>query len=85
MKLNDRLYEALKWLALIAFPAVAWFYGVLANTWGLPYGDEIVSTLNAIGALIGILIGVSTYQYRKRLSSDNMHEITVEEKHEVDK
>ena len=62
MKINDRLYECLKWLCLIALPAIAWFYG---DTWSLPYGDQIVTTVNAVGTLIGILIGVSTYNYRK--------------------
>lgn len=65
MKIDDRLYECLKWLCLIALPAIAWFYGAMAETWSLPYGDQIVTTVNAIGTLIGILIGVSTYNYRK--------------------
>lgn len=65
IKLSDRTYEILKWLCLICFPAFAWFYGAMAETWGLPYGDQIVTTLNAVGTLIGILIGVSTYNYRK--------------------
>ena len=65
MKINDRLYEILKWLCLICLPAIAWFYGAMTETWSLPYGDQIVTTLNAIGTLIGVLIGVSTYNYRK--------------------
>jgi hypothetical protein len=65
MKINNTLYEWLKWICLIALPAIAWFYGAMADTWGLPYGDQIVTTLNAVGTLIGILIGVSTYNYRK--------------------
>ena len=65
MKIDDRLYECLKWLCLICLPAIAWFYGAMADTWSLPYGDQIVTTVNAVGTLIGILIGVSTYNYRK--------------------
>lgn len=65
MKINNTLYEWLKWICLIALPAIAWFYGAMAETWPLPYGDQIVTTLNATGTLIGILIGVSTYNYRK--------------------
>ena len=65
MKINDKTYEILKWICLICLPAVAWFYGAMVETWSLPYGDQIVTTLNAIGTLIGVLIGVSTYNYRK--------------------
>ena len=65
MKIDDRLYECLKWLCLICLPAFAWFYGAMEDTWNLPYGDQIIKTLDAVGTLIGILIGVSTYNYRK--------------------
>ena len=75
--LNDKLYEILKWLALIALPAFGWFYGMIAGIWGLPHQKEIEQTLNATGLLIGVLIGVSTFQYRKQMASDEIHEITV--------
>lgn len=57
--LNDKTYELLKWAGLIAFPAVATFIGVIGAVWGWPDTDAIVTTLNAIGVLIGALIGVS--------------------------
>ena len=55
----DRLYQVMKWAGLIACPALAVFYGTVAPAWGLPYADQIVVTLNALGTLIGILIGAS--------------------------
>lgn len=57
--LPDGAYDILKWLGLIACPALAVFYGVLAKTWGLPYGEQVVTTINAVGVLIGALIGAS--------------------------
>lgn len=33
MKINNTLYEWLKWICLIALPAIAWFYGAMADTW----------------------------------------------------
>lgn len=71
MKLPDGVYDILKWLCLICLPAFAWFYGAMAETWGLPNGDQIVTTLNAVGTLIGILIGVSTYKYNKDDTHDD--------------
>ena len=65
MKLPDRLYDALKWIALIAVPAFASFYAALAPVWGWPFADEISKTANAACMLIGALIGVSTAQYYK--------------------
>lgn len=57
--LNDKTYEVLKWAGLIAFPAIATFVGVIGAVWGWHDTDAIVTTLNAIGVLIGGLIGVS--------------------------
>lgn len=57
--LNDKAYEVLKWAGLIAFPAIATFIGVIGSVWGWHDTDAIVTTLNAIGVLIGALIGVS--------------------------
>lgn len=57
--LPDKAYDALKWLALIALPAVAWLVGVVGPQWGLPHCDEIVTTVNAVGLFVGALIGVS--------------------------
>lgn len=57
--LNNRAYEILKWAGLIAFPAIATFIGVIGAVWGWHDTDAIVTTLNAIGVLIGSLIGIS--------------------------
>lgn len=57
--LNDKAYEVLKWAGLIAFPTVATFIGVIGAVWGWHDTDAIVTTLNAIGVLIGSLIGIS--------------------------
>ena len=35
-ELNDKVYDVLKWLALIALPALAVLYNVLAGVWGWP-------------------------------------------------
>jgi hypothetical protein len=59
MKLSDKWYNILKWTALIALPACAVLYSTLAGAWNLPYSDAIVTTLNAVGVFIGVLIGVS--------------------------
>lgn len=57
--LPDKAYEILKWVALIALPAVAWLVGAVGLQWGLPHCGEIVTTINAVGVFVGALIGVS--------------------------
>ena len=65
MKLSDRVYDVLKWIALICIPACAAFYVALASVWGWPYADEVSKTSNAVCVLIGALIGISSAQYYK--------------------
>lgn len=57
--LPDTVYKWMKWIGLIALPALATFVGVIGAVWGWHDTDAIVTTLNAIGVLIGSLIGIS--------------------------
>ena len=59
MKLNDRIYDVLKWVVMIVLPAVATLYAALAPVWGW------VLTLNAVEAFAGAILGISTAQYNK--------------------
>lgn len=61
----NNLYQALKWVGLIACPAIATFIGAVFPAWGIPNVDAIVLTLNATGVLIGALIGVSAATSRQ--------------------
>jgi hypothetical protein len=57
--LPSAVYAWAKWLGLIALPAIATFVGVVGAVWGWHNTDAIVTTINAIGVLVGALIGVS--------------------------
>ena len=65
MKLSDKVYNVLKWIALIALDALGLFYSTLSIIWELPYGDEVLKTCAAVSLLIGTLIGISNVQYNK--------------------
>lgn len=61
----SKVYQVLKWLGLIACPAIATFIGAVFPAWGIPNADAVVLTLNATGVLIGALIGVSAATSRQ--------------------
>ena len=65
MILPNKVYDILKWLCLICFPALAYAYSALAEIWGWPYGTEIPQTINVVAFVIGVMIGVSTLNYNK--------------------
>lgn len=66
MMISNKAYDILKWVGLICLPGLAWFVGQVGPVWGMPYVDATVTTLNAAGTLLGILIGVSTVNYKKQ-------------------
>lgn len=60
---NEKVYDVLKWIALIFLPATATLWFTVAKIWGLPYIAEITGTLVAIDTFIGAIIGISNIQY----------------------
>lgn len=63
MKLNDKTYDILKWIAQYLLPAAGTLYFALASIWGLPYGEQIVGTITAIDTFLGVILGISSANY----------------------
>lgn len=63
MALPNKVYDVLKWIALVVLPAIGALYFGLAQIWGLPYGEEIVGTLTVIDTFLGALLGLSSKNY----------------------
>ncbi|MBR3243234.1 MAG: hypothetical protein IKF90_11125 [Parasporobacterium sp.] len=68
--LSGKAYEILKWLAILALPAIADFIKFLFPTWNIPFGDPIAETIRQVALLIGILIGISTIDYNKKINAE---------------
>ena len=65
--MNDKVYDVLKWIAMYLLPGLGTLYFALAGIWGLPYGEQIVGTITAIDTFLGVILGISTVQYNKRV------------------
>ena len=65
MIFDNKVYDVLKYIALIFLPAIGTLYFALSSIWSLPYGTEVVGTITAIDAFLGALIGISTSNYNK--------------------
>ncbi len=66
MILDNKIYDILKWIAMIVLPALGTLYFALASIWGLPYGEQVVGTITAIDAFLGALLGISSSNYNKQ-------------------
>lgn len=63
MKLSNKTYDVLKWVALVVIPASATLVLTVGKIWGLPYYDNIGATISAVGLFIAAIIGVSSRDY----------------------
>ena len=58
--LPSRVYDVLKWLALIVLPAIGVLVQTLGPVWGWTWADPVATTINAVALTIGVVIGAST-------------------------
>ena len=63
MKLSNKAYDILKWVALVVIPASATLVLTVGKIWGLPYYDNIGATISAVGLFIAAIIGVSSKDF----------------------
>ena len=69
-KMSSETYDVLKYICQVVIPALGTLYFALASIWGLPYGEQIVGTLTAIDAFMGVLLKISSDQYKEGLKND---------------
>lgn len=70
MTMNNKVYDILKWVAMIVLPALATLYLGLSNVWGLPYGEEVSTTITLVNTFLGAVLMISTNQYNKNNSEE---------------
>ena len=76
---NGKVYDVLKYLALIGFNAVGVFYKAFAEIWNLPYGNQVALTCSALALFVGTLIGISSSRYNKELEYQEFEDAGDEE------
>ncbi|TPF93639.1 holin [Bifidobacterium sp. UTBIF-68] len=62
--LPDRVYDVLKWVALIILPALATLVQTLGPVWGWTWADPAATTISAVALTIGVIIGASALKAR---------------------
>ena len=70
IKMSNKVYNILKWIAMYLLPAVGTLYFALAGIWGLPNGEQIVGTITAVDTFLGVVLGISTAQYNKSIKTE---------------
>lgn len=61
--MNSRVYDILKWTALILLPAVATAYFSLSGLWDLPNSEQVVGTIVVVETFLGAILQISKQSY----------------------
>jgi len=63
--MSNKVYDILKWIAMVVLPAIGTLYFALAGIWGFPYAEQIGGTITAVVTFLGVLLGVSSAKYKQ--------------------
>ena len=74
--ITGKLYNILKFLALVVLPAVGTLYFTLAAIWGLPAAEQVVGTIVALDTFLGVILQISSTSYNSSTAQGtlNIHE-----------
>lgn len=64
MILNSKLYNILKWTLIIFVPALLTLIGTLGRIYNFDT-ETITLTITAISTFLGVITGISNYNYNK--------------------
>ena len=67
--MSNKTYDRWKWVAQYLLPAIGTLYFALSNIWGLPFPDQVVGTITAVDAFLGVILGISSANYNKNKSN----------------
>lgn len=63
MRISNKTYDVLKYIALIVLPALATLMLTLTGIWGIPYGEAIAGTITAVDVFLGAILNISSKEY----------------------
>lgn len=64
--MSNKMYDVLKWIAMVVLPAVGTLYFALAGIWGFPYAEQIAGTITAVDTFLGAVLGIASLNYKKK-------------------
>lgn len=74
MKMSNKVYDVLKWLAMIFLPAAITLFGVIGKTLGIQCTDTVLTIAVAVNTFLGSILGISNSAYKKRIGDGDEDE-----------
>ena len=63
--MNNKVYDVLKWVAILVLPSLSTFIFAIGKIWGIPVCEPIAQTVTAFAVFLGGVLGLSSIQYKK--------------------
>lgn len=70
--MSNKVYDILKWIALVFLPAFIVLVGVILNTLNVANANIIITILTAIDTFLGSILGISNINYNKKVEKENV-------------
>lgn len=82
LTINSKLYDVLKWMALVLLPAVSALYFGLGQIWNFPAVEQVVGSVTVVDTFLGLLLNKSSKNYQQSIGSAGavVGELTVTQK-----
>lgn len=63
--MSNKLYDVLKWIAIVFLPALTTFVGVVLNSLDVGNSEVILTIMTGLATFLGAILGISNYNYQK--------------------
>lgn len=63
--MSNKIYDILKWIAIVFLPALTTFVGVVLNSLDVGNSEVILTIMTGLATFLGAILGISNYNYQK--------------------
>ena len=64
--MSNKTYDNLKKIEMYVLPAIATLVITVFKIWNIPYGEAIGATITAFDTALGVMLGISSANYKKK-------------------
>jgi len=61
---SNKVYNVMKWIALILLPALSTLIMSIGDIWAIPYKEQIALTITAVDTFLGAILAISSASYK---------------------
>lgn len=63
--MSNKMYDILKWIALVFLPALTTFVGIVLKCFNVECTDIVLTIMTGFTAFLGSILGISNVKYKK--------------------